>query len=126
MKDSNGETQTKRQRTADVFADFCAELYASSPASQEADAARLQPAPGVIAPFTIDELRGGICAEMFKHGGDTLETLLLDLADGAFARVLQALRGDGIAHIRRCSGPEEIGPITIIPLLYKLFAELVH
>jgi hypothetical protein len=145
MVDKEGHVHTDRASIADIFADFYEELYASK-YSDEVGAASNDNNHTAIPPFTraeLDEqlrsLKNGrakdsssIIAEMLKQGGETLTSVLLSLYNQIITPGTSppAIWKQSIVMVLHKSGgtelPQNYRPITIIPLLYKLFAKLLH
>ena len=138
---------TKRQSIADVFADFYADLYRRRPPDGDNHAADHRPTNNeAVQAFTsseldaaLQQLRTGRCpdtsglkAEMLKNGGSTLRWHLLRL----YNDILQPdstppadWKKSTITIIHKSGDPElpsNYRPISIIPLLYKLFARLLY
>lgn len=143
--DAAGATVTDRQDIADVFASFYADLYRhrhnddQSPTPTNADDDRIQPFTEQELDKAISQLRNGRCrdttgliAEMLKEGGPTLRAHLLHLYNDvlrADAPPPQDWKRTTISVIHKSGDtrlPNNYRPISIIPLLYKLFARLLY
>ena len=146
MIDKAGNTKHERQSIANVFADFYGELYASK--CEEEDRGRCWTQCDIhnpIEPFTKQELVHeieqlkfkkakdvcGIFAEMIKSSNEFLVDILLDLYNRIIDKnmmppekwkqtVMNVLFKSGSRDL-----PENYRPISIIPILYKLFAKLL-
>ena len=149
MNSSDGRTVRDRKGIADIFADFYESLYAQKEADIQHDMTGKQnttDATSDIPPFTPDELakamtqlrngkasdKAGIIAEMLKGGGDKLHDALLNLYNEVIKRDATTPEQWKRAHIMVIykSGdpqqPSNYRPITVIPLLYKLFARMIY
>ena len=145
MTDEHGQDQTERTSIANVFADFYADLYKTRLPTNTTPPDDI-PQVSAFPPFTQTELlkqlrslkgrrckdSAGIIGEMLKAGGSALLDVLLDtynkicspsapLPSKWRTSVISVLFKSGDA--RR---PENYRPITVIPLLYKLFAKLLY
>ena len=141
--DRNGVETTDRQSIADIFADFYRELYASP--RQE------QPEPnrgtkGQVKPFSLEEIQrqlkrlkskraadgDGVVAEMLKYGGIQLQIALQDMYNEILkdSKMSPKQWRKSVVSVLYKSGdtrlPQNYRPITIIPILYKLFAMLLY
>ena len=145
MLDASGKECTDRQGIADIFAAFYEQLYSS----------RLGPADAPfglgdnntpIPPFSRSELTKelnglkngktrdgqGVFAELLKFGGPYLVDVLLDLYNQIISPAAtppSSWKNSMVTVIFKSgdSGmPGNYRPITIIPLLYKLFARLLY
>ena len=149
MVDASGANISDRQEIADVFASFYADLYRRRhhddqfPTPTNADEGMCD---DTIQLFTeqeldkaISQLRNGRCrdttgliAEMLKEGGPTLRTHLLCLYNDvvkADAPPPHDWKHTTISVIHKSGDtklPNNYRPISIIPLLYKLFARLLY
>ena len=150
MLNSEGKECFERQGIADIFADFYEELYRSKRSDdnafpEEGAACGLPACEKDVVPFSKEELvvaikklknnkckdTSGVVGEMFKHAGPQLREILLDLYN-------EVLKGsetppqkwkESVVRVLYKSGPSNAAanyrPITIIQLLYKLFAILL-
>ena len=150
MLNSEGKECFERQGIADIVADFYEELYRSKRSDdnafpEEGAACGLPACEKDVVPFSKEELvvaikklknnkckdTSGVVGEMFKHAGPQLREILLDLYN-------EVLKGsetppqkwkESVVRVLYKSGPSNAAanyrPITIIPLLYKLFAILL-
>ena len=147
MVDETGTESHNRQEIANVFSDFYGRLYSDThqhTGSNNCDDS--SPQAAAVPPFTMTELRQGlkqlkngkspdtkgIVAEMLKHGSTALHDALLLLYNDicSFTRpapdtwkhtVIKVLHKSGDARL-----PQNYRPISIIPLLYKLFSRLIY
>jgi len=150
MKDARGDAVTDRCSIADVFADFYADLYASREdvvvQDTPEDAARRDDVVQNIPPFSrrelVGELKGlkksrckataGIVAEMLQNGGGLLVDVLLSLYNAIIdkdGKPPTKWKESVITVLFKSGDPglaQNYRPITIIPLLYKLFAKLLY
>lgn len=131
-----------RQSIADAFEDFYEQLYQST----RVETSRKDEGEPQDSTFTMKELQlairslkkgrckeqAGIVVEMLKHSGIKMKQLLLDL----FKELLKAQAAppavwkQAVITVIHKSGPTNLPqnyrPITVIPLLYKLFAKLLY
>ena len=142
MEDRFGNRCDDRQSIADIFGAFYRDLYAPK---VHYDAYVIGCCEGIPL-FTREEIRcalkslksgkcadsNGVLAEMLKAGGDQLVTVLLHvfnkIVTGTFEppdmwakSVITVLFKSGAPHL-----PENHRPVTILLLLYKLFARLLY
>eukprot|EP00973_Karenia_brevis_P082974 11504529-Karenia_brevis.AAC.1 len=74
----------------------------------------------------------GIFAEMLKHGGPRLAEVLLDMFNAIIGNPMTTPQNwkEAIITVLYKSGdpklPKNYRPITIIPILYKLFSRLLY
>ena len=145
MVDSNGVERAGRQEIADIFEKFYAQLYTSTERLEECVTNEKREQESPIQPFDLSELRGeiknlrskrakdtaGVVAEMLKEGKEAIEDILLRLFNAILSgkadppeawkeSIMTVLYKKGDEH-----KPENYRPITIIPILYKLFARLL-
>ena len=149
MSTFSGATVTNRQSIADVFADFYSQLYQrldhDQPTAPPPVTTR-KTTDDAIPPFTLKELNStiaqlrsgrcrdttGLLAEMLKQGGNTLRGHLLQLYNDILqpnAQPPASWRQSTISIIFKSGDPQlpnNYRPISIIPLLYKLFARLLY
>lgn len=141
MEDAGGNTVTSKQDIADVFADFYADLY-NSTHDPDMEKSKLEPR---INQFSMGELEAalkkiksgkakdlkGIVAEMLKHGGDCLNMAILDLFNDAIrpeAEHPQDWKTTCIRVLLKSGAPslaKNYRPISVSPIMYKLFSILV-
>ena len=142
----DGDTEiTTRKDIANVFATFHEQLYSPR--------CRVDPLPGMagatqgnVASFTRAEIQrgikqlkknkcadgAGVVAEMISSAGDVILDVLADLYNNLLkpaAKPPKSWRKAVIKVIHKAGDerlPKNYRPITIIPLLYKLFARLLH
>ena len=148
MSTSSGATVTNRQSIADVFADCYSQLYQRLDHDQPTapPATTRKTTDDAIPPFTLKELNStiaqlrsgrcrdttGLLAEMLKQGGNTLRGHLLQLYNDILqpnAQPPASWRQSTISIIFKSGDPQlpnNYRPISIIPLLYKLFARLLY
>ena len=145
--DDDGKECYDRQGIADIFAAFYENLYASKIPTEQVDS-HTPPATATtpITPFERSELvaeikamkngraadSDGIFAEMIKFGGPNLKDALLD----TFNQILSAKPPTPSAWKKTMVSvifkkgdpglPCNYRPISIIPVLYKLFARLLY
>ena len=142
MVDKEGKEHTNRRSIANVFADFYADLYAS----KRSIAFDCVDDGSHIPPFTKDEVRSGlkdlknnrckdkvgVIAEMLKEANHVLVDLLCETFNGVLRSdaepptswkqtVITVLHKSGDARL-----PQNYRPISIIPIVYKLFARLLY
>ena len=142
MVDRDGNCQTDRKAIADIFADFYEQLY--SCAQQEATEVSAQ--TSTLSPFTLNELilavkslkrnrcadTTGIRAEMLKVGGKHLLEKMLELYNTILTGNMEppASWSHSVISVIHKSGdatqPQNYRPISIIPMLYKLFSKLLY
>ena len=145
VKNSQGELQSDRQGIADVFADFYSDLYACRGATASADAMETASALCAASPITANELRGqlrktangksadskGVVMELLKHSGDDfleiVAQVFTDILDPASdipeywkQTRLKVLFKKGDPQL-----PDNYRPISILPILYKLFSKVL-
>ena len=148
MTNEDGGVERGRQGIADVFASFYEALY-----QQKGEAtAHTTPAPSAtqrdtnpIPSFTPTELdkgikqlkngkaadSAGIVAEMIKQGGPRLRDVLLSLYNDVIlpdSPTPDQWKTANITVIHKAGDPklpQNYRPITMIPMLYKLFARLL-
>ena len=145
--DKSGNVRSNRQEIVDVFADFCEELYkAREELVADGDEERRWVTHFEIPSVTVEEIdqhvrklkRGkaadtrGVVAEMFKVGGQLLKEVLADV----FTCILvngdeppESWRRNGLRVIFKKGDPKLPGnyrPITILPVIYKLFAMVLN
>ena len=145
MKDENGQEKTDRTSIANVFADFYAELYKTRMPDNTL-ATEVAPCDTAVPPFTRPELlrqlrslkgrrckdTSGIIGEMLKNGGARLVDILLETYNKICSpsAPLPSKWRESVVSVLFKSGdaqrPENYRPITVIPLLYKLFAKLLY
>ena len=141
MVDRNGDAQTDRKAIADIFADFYEQLYSGTQQTTKTDRET-----STLTPFTLKELTQalkslkrnrcadttGIRAEMLKEGGQHLLRKLLELYNVILTenRELPASWKHSVISVIHKSGdvtqPQNYRPISIIPMLYKLFSKLLY
>ena len=148
MTTCEGTTTTDRQSIADVFATFYEDLYRCRPTDETADNTINHSHDHVqdIPPFSFEEisdainqLRNGKCkdttgliAEMLKAGGPLLHSQLQQLYNDVIAQdnvPPSQWRQTTISVIYKSGDPQlpnNYRPIAIIPLLYKLLAQLLY
>ena len=145
IADAKGGLHNDRQSIADIFADFYGDLYESKRTGQDTEAWSVGGTSGDIPPFSRSELvaeiqglktgkakdTSGVMAEMIKDGGDVVVDVLLVLYNEILASVAatpddwkqtapMVLHKSGDRSL-----PQNYRPISIIPMLYKLFARLL-
>ena len=148
MTDKNGGERTDRQGIADAFADFYADLYGSRMtvlADYHTGEGVRDAGPSQVPQFTtaevqaeVDRLKKGKCqdsaglvAEMIKYGGAKLVEVLTGLYNDVLspnALPPKAWKESIITVIHKSGAPDQpknYRPITVIPILYKLFAMLL-
>ena len=148
MTDEAGSKVDTRKGIADIFAQFYGELYESKldenlggSDSEE----RHAPQPSEITPFSMQELTDvlrslkrnkgkdskGIVAEMYKHGGLKLKTLMLDTINQAAERnaVLPSEWKRTRISVLFKSGDVSLAknyrPISMLSILYKIFSNMI-
>ena len=142
MVDRDGNCQTDRKAIADIFADFYKELYSSAQQTTTTDTAGTT----TLTPFTLNELTqalkslkrnrcadtNGIRAEMLKEGGKHLLEELLELYNAILNGNMEppgSWKHSVISVIHKSGDamqPQNYRPISIIPMLYKLFSKLMY
>ena len=142
MVDKNGDCQTSRKAIADIFADFYEQLYSATQQTAKTDSAETS----TLIPFTLSELTqalrslksnrcadtAGIRAEMLKKGGKHLLETLLELYNVILSGSMElpASWKHSVISVIHKSGdvtqPQNYRPISIIPMLYKLFSKLLY
>ena len=142
MVDRDGNHQTDRKTIADIFAQFYEELYSSAQQALATDTSERT----VPTLFTLSELsqalkslkrnrcadRNGIRAEMLKEGGKHLLEKLLELYNAILTGDMEppASWKHSVISVIHKSGdtmqPKNYRPISIIPMLYKLFSKLMY
>ena len=143
VQDNDGKVHTDRQTIADVFADFYASLYSKDSTSESPSVHNMSEE---ISPFSLAEVerevkqmkRGkakdgaGLAGEMIKDGGHFLLQTLVRLFNEVLrpdaeppskwkASLVTVIFKDGDPAL-----PSNYRPITIIPILYKLFSRLLR
>ena len=149
MVDSGGRKCTDRQGIADVFCDFYEKLYTSRISSDTYIAQSgsiTSTASTYIPPFQRAELvaelaklkngraadSAGICAEFLKYGGPSVVDILLSTFNEVLLKIpstpgtwkktlVTVIFKKGSPEL-----PENYRPISIIPILYKLFSRLLY
>ena len=148
MRTGGGKVTYGRREMANVFADFYHDLYARRESDQP-ERLRRQAETSTkdsetILPFSMEELGTGlkqlkngksadvvgVAAEMLKNGGCSLQAALLNLYNdiikpGAVAP--QAWKQTQLKVLFKSGDPclpQNYRPISIIPLMYKLFSAL--
>ena len=147
VKNSEGAEVSDRQGIADVFATFYENLYSRKHCPGEAGITSSSSGEqSDIPPVTAEEVRtqvkklkkgkaadsAGIVAEMFKDGGDYLLEVLAHvftsiLADGE--EPPQTWRHTCIKVLFKKGDtklPSNYRPISILPILYKVFSMVLH
>jgi hypothetical protein len=143
--DAQGEMQTDRQKIADTFADFYAQLYASRDGAAGGTPFDFAEALENIPPVTVDEVRGilksmanrkyadarGVVVELLKNSSDafsqTRVTLFNDILS-TNAPVPSYWQQNLFTVLFKKGDPasvENYRPITILPILYTLFSKTV-
>ena len=142
MVDKDGKCQTDRKTIADIFADFYEQLYSSAEQPRSDITGEVSSLP----PFTMNELvqavkglkrnkcadAAGIRAEMLKEGGRHLLEKLLVLYNSILCGNMEPPSPwkHSIISVIHKSGdatcPQNYRPISIIPMLYKLFSKLMY
>ena len=142
MMDRDGQYRTDRKGIAEIFADFYEQLYSSA---QQTSTNGI-PQTTFVAPFTLHELTHalknlkrnrcadttGIRAEMLKEGGKHLLDKLLELYNAVLSGNMKppaSWKHSVISVIHKTGDitqPQNYRPISIIPMLYKLFAKLMY
>ena len=144
VKDSHGQAKHSRQDIADVFADFYTDLYRSRDA-QASPLHRDHPESDAVPDVTAEEVgailkkmakrkagdTSGLVVEMLQKGGSALWSLLAEL----FTDVLkpeaappeQWRKARLIVLFKKGDkqDPANYRPISLLPLLYKLFAKVL-
>ena len=142
MLDKDGKFQTDRKAIADIFADFYEQLYSSAQQTTKDGT----PHTSVLSPFTLTELTqavkglkrnrcadtSGIRAEMLKEGGKHLLEKLLAIYNTILTGNMESpvsWKHSVISVIHKSGDvmkPQNYRPISIIPMLYKLFSKLMY
>ena len=142
MVDRDGNRQTDRKAIADIFAEFYKELYSSTQQTTTTDITGTT----IVTPFTLIELTqalkslkrnrcadtNGIRAEMLKESGKHLLDKLLELYNAILNGNMEppASWKHSVVSVIHKSGdatqPQNYRPISIIPMLYKLFSKLMY
>ena len=145
MRDKDGHLQSNRQDIADIFAEFYGELYATKQNTQNENDPASHPLGPSVPAFSRQEIiegirslkagkapdPAGICAEMLQAPNDTLITLLLQLYNcllAAEAPTPEAWKTTIVTVVHKSGDrklPQNYRPISMIPMLYKLFAKLL-
>ena len=145
--DKDGNVRSDRQGIVDVFADFYEDLYrAREGPAAGSDTDRRRDDTFIIPSVTAAEIgdhvtklkKGkaadskGIVAEMFKVGGEYLKQVLADV----FTSILvhgdeppESWRHNCVKVLFKKGDPKLPGnyrPITILPIMYKLFAMVLN
>ena len=147
MRNAAGERVYHRTSIANVFADFYEQLYTTTRHTGIVETTLLGESDSPnIPPFQMEELitetkklkkgrckdGSGLIAEMIKSGGSVLASTLLDLYNEVIkpdASIPETWKRSTISVIFKSGAvdlPLNYRPITIIPLLYKLFARLLY
>ena len=146
VKDCSGALRTERQGIVDAFAEFYEKLYSSRGGALPKQSNQNRGKPGEIVRIEPEEVRrqlakmkrkkaadaAGIVAEMLKDGGIRVAAAIA----GLFNDVLE-MDGPPPASWKECrikvlfkKGDEKLlenyRPITIIPILYKLFSRILN
>jgi hypothetical protein len=143
MTDDAGCDHTERQDIADIFAEFYGKLYATRNVQQ---GMRRSDQAAEVPKFTNSELEAaikglkngrardgaGVFAEMIKNGGTMLSNVLLGLYNQVISvntMPPETWKCSTVSVLYKSgeqNKPENYRPITIIPLLYKLYAKLLY
>ena len=146
MKTKTGEVKTGRQDIADIFAAFYEELYASTVQVEPLVGCCGAGAGDPIPLFTPEEVSDaikrlrsnrcpdqcGVVAEMLKAGSGVLVDVLCSLYNQIVqpdAPPPESWKRSMVTVIYKSGDkqlPQQYRPITIIPLLYKVFARLLY
>ena len=143
MTGADGLDRTDRQTIADIFADIYKKLYATRTTPHEHHeydhTSEILELTRSELEATIKGLRtgrtcdgAGVFAKLIKNGAPRLTDVLLDLYNQTIALNASTLANwkVSIVAVFHKSGehntPEHYRPITILPLLYKLFAKLLY
>ena len=141
MKDKHGDLCTERTSVANIFADFYEQLYSSTNVTQQNEEAERSPVPAFTRQELVSAIKSlksnkckdtaGIKAEMLKAGGQSLTDVLLDLYNKVLAQTMEIPKSwkHSVITVLYKNGdatlPQNYRPICIIPLLYKLFFNIV-
>ena len=147
MLDADGRIQSDRASITEIFAKFYEELYRSRRETESGAGSQdaLSVAAG-IPKFVLEELETalkriksgkardskGFIAEMLKAGGTRLRSVLLQLMNAVLdaAAPTPSEGHDSVMKILFKGGDatqaKNYRPICVMPLLYKLFAVMLH
>ena len=143
MISAQGERRTDRHAIADTFATFYEDLFRSRCAETRE---QLIPDPQPLEQFTTKEVhaalknmkrgkagdKSGLVAELLKDGGNgvnaAIALLFNDILDSASPppEVWKESRISVIFKQGDEQRPENYRPITLLPILYKLFSRMLH
>ena len=146
MTTTAGTTTTDRQSIADVFSTFYEELYRRREPHDDTTTYSNDDNNDTIPEFSMTELdkalsqlrcgrcrdTTGVLAEMLKEGGPTLRSHLLRLYNDVIpphTTQPRQWKETTISVIHKSGDPQlpsNYRPISIIPILYKLFARLLY
>ena len=140
--DNNGKIKTDRRDIVDVFADFYADLYACK--SQYQDIPAQDNTMNTAARFTVKEVKtqlgfmakgkagdnAGLVAEMLQSSSDAfMEAMANMFSDILSTATTPAAWKHSRVRVLFKKGdakmPENYRPITLLPILYKLFSRLI-
>jgi hypothetical protein len=142
MIGSDGQLRSDRQQIADVFADFYEQLYGCRSNTDDvltvADSADLPPITVAELQKQLKAMRNrkgadsrGIVAELLKHAGHPFLQLVADLFTDVLnpnAEVPESWKQTRLKVLFKKGDPqsaENYRPISIIPILYKLFSKVL-